>query len=122
MTDEALRVGCMDYDRTRPLFDGRATIEDFDVSVKRAPVVSEIFEGMLRHRAFDVAELGLTFYLRTLDSEDPPFIALRIFPLRHLRHSAISSTPPAASKRRKTSRARRSGACHDCADTPTRPQ
>ena len=36
MTDEALRVGCMDYDRTRPLFDGRATIEDFDVSVERA--------------------------------------------------------------------------------------
>lgn len=42
MTDEALRVGCMDYDRTRPLFDGRATIEDFDVSVERACRVGDL--------------------------------------------------------------------------------
>ena len=44
---------------------------------------------MVRQREFDVAELGLTYYLRTLDQEDPPFIALPIFPNRNFRHSAI---------------------------------
>jgi len=89
MTDLKLKVGCMNYDRTRPLFDGRAAIDGVDASFESAPIVSDIFERMVRHRAFDVAELGLTFYLRTLDVEDPPFIALPIFPLRHFRHSAI---------------------------------
>ncbi len=89
MTDLTLKVGCMNYDRTRPLFDGRATIDGVDASFESAPIVSDIFERMVRHRVFDVAELGLTFYLRTLDGEDPPFIALPVFPLRHFRHSAI---------------------------------
>lgn len=55
----------------------------------RARLVSDIFEGMVRDRAFDVAELGLTFYLRTLDLEDPPFVALPVFLARQFRHSAI---------------------------------
>jgi 4,5-dihydroxyphthalate decarboxylase len=90
MTDHlTLKVGCMNYDRTRPLFDGRATIDGVDASFESAPIVSDIFARMVRQRAFDVAELGLTFYLRTLDGEDPPFTALPVFPLRHFRHSAI---------------------------------
>ena len=44
---------------------------------------------MVRHRAYDVSELGLTFYLRTLEMEDPPFIAIPVFPNRFFRHSAI---------------------------------
>jgi hypothetical protein len=32
MTDLTLKVGCMNYDRTRPLFDGRATIDGVDAS------------------------------------------------------------------------------------------
>lgn len=43
----------------------------------------------MRDRAFDVAELGLTFYLRSLDLEDPPFVALPVFLARQFRHSAI---------------------------------
>jgi 4,5-dihydroxyphthalate decarboxylase len=38
---------------------------------------------------YDVAELGLTYFLRTLDTEDAPFLALPIFPARHFRHSAV---------------------------------
>jgi hypothetical protein len=45
-----------------------------------APIVSDIFARMVRQRAFGVAELGLTFYLRTLDDEDPPFAALAAAP------------------------------------------
>lgn len=89
MPELKVKVGCREYDRTRALFDGTAKIGGVDASFESAPIVSEIFERMVRHHAFDVAELGLTFYLRTLDFEDPPFIALPIFPARHFRHSAI---------------------------------
>jgi hypothetical protein len=43
----------------------------------------------VRDHAFDVAELGLTFYLRTLDLADPPFVAIPVFPARQFRHAAI---------------------------------
>ncbi|HZA12277.1 4,5-dihydroxyphthalate decarboxylase [Mycobacterium sp.] len=89
MTGVKLRVGCREYDHTRALFEGTTTIDGVDASFETAPIVSDIFERMVRHHAFDVAELGLTFYLRTLDFDDPPFIALPVFPARHFRHSAI---------------------------------
>ena len=89
MTDLELKVGCWEYDRTRPLFDGTARIDGVDASFESAPIVSVIFERMVRQHAFDVAELGLTFYLRTLDSDNSPFIAIPVFPNRHFRHSAI---------------------------------
>src|SRR5690625_6907331 len=44
---------------------------------------------MIRRREFDVAELGLTYFLRTLDTEERPFLALPVFPARVFRRSAI---------------------------------
>ncbi|MEU9886708.1 hypothetical protein [Sphaerisporangium sp. NPDC051011] len=84
-----LKVGVWDYDHARSLFDGTVKIDGFDATFESAGIVSEIFERMVRDQAYDVAELGLTFYLRTLDLEESPFIALPIFPNRHFRHSAI---------------------------------
>lgn len=43
-----LRIGCFQYDHTRALFDG---------SFEGAGIVSEIFERLVRQRAFDVSEL-----------------------------------------------------------------
>ncbi|MBS2531229.1 4,5-dihydroxyphthalate decarboxylase [Catenulispora sp. NF23] len=59
-----------------------------DAAVETAPLVSDIFRRMLQGR-YDVAELGLTYFLRTFDLEDAPFMALPIFPNRNFRHSAI---------------------------------
>ncbi|BBY56597.1 4,5-dihydroxyphthalate decarboxylase [Mycobacterium koreense] len=84
-----LNIGLGDHDNTRALVDGTVTIAGVDATVEGAPVISEIFERMVTHRAFDVSELGLTFYLRTLDLADPPFIAIPIFPARHFRHSNV---------------------------------
>lgn len=89
MRNLKLHVGCYEYDRVRALFDGTVKFEGIDASFESAPVVSQIFEGLIRERKFDVAELGMTYYLRTLDFEDPPFIALPVFPNRCFRHSAI---------------------------------
>lgn len=85
----ALKIGSMDYDVTRALADGTVTIGGAPATVEGAPLVSDIFERMIRDRAYDVAELGMTFYLRTLEFDDPPFVALPVFPNRQFRHSAI---------------------------------
>jgi hypothetical protein len=89
MSDLKLKIGTHRYDTTRALFDGAAAIEGVDAAFKSTTIVSDVFERMIREQAYDVAELGWTFYLRTLDLDDPPFIALPVFPNRVFRHSAI---------------------------------
>ncbi|WP_028925028.1 4,5-dihydroxyphthalate decarboxylase [Pseudonocardia acaciae] len=89
MGDLALTVASYRYDSTRALFDRSVTFEGIDASFHTAPVISDIFERMVRGREFDVSELGLTFYTRTLDLEDPPFVAIPVFPNRVFRHSCI---------------------------------
>lgn len=89
MSDLKLKIAFWNYDRTHALTDGTVKIDGVDASFTSARIVSEIFERMIRQREFDVSELGLTYYLRTLDFDDPPFIAIPIFPNRCFRHSAI---------------------------------
>ena len=84
-----LTVATARYDHMRALFDGTVGFEGVDTTLASADLVSDIFDRMVRERAYDVAELGLTFYLRTLDLPDPPFVALPVFPARHFRHSAL---------------------------------
>ncbi|QUQ63225.1 4,5-dihydroxyphthalate decarboxylase [Kutzneria sp. CA-103260] len=79
----------MEYDRTRALFDGSVRIEGVDATFESGRLASDVFERMVRDQAFDVAELGLTFYLRTLAQPDPPFVAIPVFPARQFRHAAI---------------------------------
>jgi 4,5-dihydroxyphthalate decarboxylase len=86
---QSLKIGGNNYDHIRALVDGTVKIDGVEATFESAPVVSDIFERMVAEQAFDVAELGLTFYLRTLDLDDPPFIAIPVFPARHFRHSAI---------------------------------
>ena len=89
MTDAPLDIAVFPYEHVAALLDGSVPVEGADVAWHGAHVVTEIFEKMIRHRAFDVAELGWTYYLRTLDLDDPPFVALPIFPNRQFRHSAV---------------------------------
>ena len=89
MTALPLTIATLPYDHMQALFDGAVRIDDVDATFEHDRFVTEIFEDMVRNRAYDVSELGLTFYLRTLELDDPPFIALPVFPNRHFRHSAI---------------------------------
>ncbi len=84
-----LDIAFWDYDRTRALADGTVRIDGVDATFHGARIVTEIFEGMIRRRAFDVSELGMTYFLRTMDFDDPPFLAIPVFPNRCFRHSAI---------------------------------
>ena len=84
-----LDIAFWDYDRTRALADGTVKIDGVDASFHSARIVTEIFERMIRQRDFDVSELGMTYFLRTLDFDASPFIAIPVFPNRCFRHSAI---------------------------------
>ena len=44
---------------------------------------------MIRQRAYDVSELGMTYFLRTFADGPSPFLAIPVFPVRAFRHGAI---------------------------------
>lgn len=118
MSDLKLELGCFRSDRTSPLFESLATIEGVELECASAPLVSDIFARMVRDREFDLAELGLTFYLRGLDLEDSPFVALPVFRPGSSGAPRSSSTPPAVSRSRRISSARPSASSRPMGTTP----
>src|SRR4030081_1891511 len=76
MSKLRLSLACWNYDRARGLLEGRIPVE-------------ETFFRMLRHHEFDAAEMSLSSYVLSLFSENPPFIAIPVFPSRFFRHSCI---------------------------------
>ena len=88
MSKLRLTLACWDYDRTRALADGRVRPEGIDLNF--VPLdVEETFFRMLRYREFDVAEMSMSSYCVSLSREDPPFVAIPVFPSRFFRHSCI---------------------------------
>jgi 4,5-dihydroxyphthalate decarboxylase len=88
MTNPVLTIGCFQYDTTRSLFDGSVSPDGVDVTMETAATLPDIFDRVIRGNEFDVAELGLTFYLRLLET-GLPYVAVPIFPNRVFRHSCI---------------------------------
>ena len=88
MTRHNLTFACGDYDRTRALEDGTIRPDGIDLTYLRLPV-EETFFRMLRHREFDVAEMSLSTYVATLDTDPQPFVALPVFTSRMFRHGAV---------------------------------
>jgi 4,5-dihydroxyphthalate decarboxylase len=83
-----LTLACWDYDRTRALIDGSIVPDGIDLVYLNQPV-EETFFRMLRYREFDCSEMSLSSYCASLHSDNPPFIAIPVFPSRYFRHSCI---------------------------------
>src|ERR1051325_2166238 len=83
-----LTLACWDYDRTRALADRSVQPDGIDLVYLTQPV-EETFFRMLRHREFDCSEMSLSSYTASLNAENPPFIAIPVFPSRFFRHSCI---------------------------------
>jgi 4,5-dihydroxyphthalate decarboxylase len=83
-----LTLACWDYDRTRPLIDGRVQAEgvDLDIKVLRA---REMFPRMLDHKEFHVSELSLASYVTLKGRGDCPFVAVPVALSKIFRHSCI---------------------------------
>lgn len=88
MSRLTLSFACWDYDRMKALQDGRVTPEGIDLDFLSLRV-EETFFRQLRHQEFDVCELSLSSYLLTLNQQEPPFVAIPVFPSRFFRHQSI---------------------------------
>jgi len=83
-----LTFACGDYDRTRALYEGTVQPDGIDLTYLRLPV-EETFFRMMRHQEFEVAELSLSSYVRSLDVAPSPFAALPVYPSRQFRHGNV---------------------------------
>ncbi len=83
-----LTFACGDYDRTRALEEGTVRPDGIELTYLRLPV-EETFFRMLRHREFEVAEMSLSSYVVSLQSEPAPFVALPVYTSRMFRHGGI---------------------------------
>jgi hypothetical protein len=88
MTNLQLTFACESYSHMRALADGSVRADGIDLTTLNL-FPADTFPRLIRDREFEVAEMGLTFYLATLAADDPPFIAIPVFPSRSFRHSAI---------------------------------
>jgi 4,5-dihydroxyphthalate decarboxylase len=83
-----LTIGAVNSDRFRALEDGEVKPEGIDLNFLALPV-EEIFYRQLMFAEFDVSEMSLSSYVLTLNQEEPPFIAIPVFPSRYFRHQSM---------------------------------
>ncbi len=88
MANLPLTLACWNYDRTRPLMDGRVKPEgiDLDIKVMRP---REAFPRMLEKREFHVSEMSLASYTSLIGRGDCPFVAIPVALSKIFRHDCI---------------------------------
>src|SRR5438067_8698928 len=83
-----LTLACNEYDRTRPLFDGRVKPEGLDLAVTVLKP-RQLFPRMLGNPEFDAGELSLASYATLVARGESPFVAIPVPLSRVFRHSCI---------------------------------
>mgnify|MGYP001305258676 CR=1 FL=1 len=83
-----LTLACGDYDRTRPLIDGRVKPEGIDLNfVALSP--EEIFWRQFQYKEFDASEMSMSSYIIQLARGEQEFVAIPAFVSRFFRHGCI---------------------------------
>ncbi len=88
MADLKLHVAFWDYDRTRPLIDGRVKPEGIDLNIEVLRP-RQMFPRMLEHREFDACELSLASHASLIGRGNSPFTAIPVMLSKFFRHSCI---------------------------------
>ncbi len=88
MNKVRLTLACNDYDRTRPLIDGRIKPEGIDLSISVLKP-RDLFPRMLDRQEFDISELSLGSYASLVARGSCPFVAIPVPISRVFRHSCI---------------------------------
>lgn len=84
----SLSVAVGDYDRNRPLLDGRVAIDGVDPVVMRLNP-EEMFFRAMRHEEFDICELSLSSHTLRTSRGDAPYVGVPAFVSRAFRHTGI---------------------------------
>ena len=88
MSKPQITIACANYDRIRPIADGRVEVEGCDINfVPMGP--EEVFFRAFRYAEFDVSEISLNSYLMTTTRDACAYVAIPIYPSRSFRHSMI---------------------------------
>lgn len=83
-----LSIAMGDYDRTRPIHDGRVQIDGVDpITMLLTP--EEMFFRAFRHEAFDVSEISFSSYCVKHSKGESPYVAIPVFLSRAFRHSSV---------------------------------
>ena len=88
MADLKLTLACWDYDRTRPLLDGRVKAAGIDLDIKLLRP-RQTFQRMLDDREFHASELSLASYAALMGRGNCPFVAVPVALSKIFRHSCI---------------------------------
>jgi 4,5-dihydroxyphthalate decarboxylase len=88
MANLKLTLACWDYDRTRPLMDGRVRPEGIDLDIKVLRP-RQTFQRMLDDQEFHVSELSLASYTALKGRGQCPFVAVPVALSKIFRHSCI---------------------------------
>jgi 4,5-dihydroxyphthalate decarboxylase len=83
-----ISLACCDYDRTKAIFDGRATIEGCE-TVTTAIEPEEAFHRAFKFQEFDVSEISLSSHIMTTARGENRYIGIPAFVSKLFRHSGI---------------------------------
>ena len=83
-----ITIACAEYDRTRPIKDGRVRVDGCEVTYLPLDA-EELFFRAFRYHEFDVAELSFNSYLMQTSRGLCPYVAIPAFVSRHFRHSCV---------------------------------
>ena len=86
-------IAVWDYDRTRPLLDGRVTVEGCAPVWLHDMPIETMFSRALGHGEFDVAELSFSNFMALTARGQCDYVGLPIFPSRSFRHGAWFVNP-----------------------------
>ena len=108
MTDLRLSLACNDYDRCRPLIDGRVKPDgiDLDITILKP---RELFPRMLENQEFHASELSLGSCASLVARDESPFVAIPVALSRIFRHSARSFARKGTRQKRPPTGSRPSG-------------
>jgi 4,5-dihydroxyphthalate decarboxylase len=77
-----------DFDRTRPLLDGRVKVEGFEVEWQTGELES-LFSRAFERAELDITELSFSNFLIATAKGGSPYVGLPVFPTRSFRHHAL---------------------------------
>ena len=86
--DLPITIATWDYDRVRPLVDGRVEVEGCKINYLVPPPEECFYRAYVLHE-FEVSEIGFGPYLIAYALKQNPYVALPVFLSRMFRHSAI---------------------------------
>jgi 4,5-dihydroxyphthalate decarboxylase len=81
-------IAVSSYDRTRPLFDGRVTVDGCEPVWEWEMPIETMFQRALDDAAFEVSELSFSNFIRLTATGNCHYVGLPIFPSRSFRYGA----------------------------------